>query len=110
MGVKGTYVTVVPRPCILMHPVTEPGFMHRRHHDALAAEQMARLYSCSAVHPQVMLSWGVLQDAYLAYCLSEQTGSAVMIFTRTCDGTRRCVGLIMFHTTRTLLWTQPACP
>ena len=64
--------------------------MHRQLHDAQVAEPC--LCSCSAVRPQAMLSWGVLQDAYLAYCLSEQTGSAVMIFTRTCDGTRRCAG------------------
>ena len=44
----------------------------------------------------------VLQDAYLAYCLSESTGSAVMIFTRTCDGTRRCCTPCSMHSPRWL--------
>lgn len=31
----------------------------------------------------------VVQDCYLAYALTEMAGSTVMIFTRTCESTRK---------------------
>ena len=36
-----------------------------------------------------MLTWPGIQECYLAFFLTETAGATLMIFTRTCDATRR---------------------